>query len=156
MKILAKRTTTDECAVELLDVVPQVMRVMRAEMRSRRSGELSVPQFRTLAYLSRHPGSALLDVTAHIGLMPPTMSKLVDGLIARKLVSRNTSETDRRRVTLSLTAEGKVTLERARRHIRARLADALSTLPETDKSSVREALAVLRRAFSDGAETEKR
>jgi len=152
VKSLEERTTADECAAGLLEVVPQIMRVMRGEMRSHRGGELSVPQFRTLAYLNRCPGSALLDVTAHIGLMAPSMSKLIDGLIARKLVTRRESSADRRRVTLSLTAQGKAILERARKHTRIRLGEMLASLTEAENAVVLEALPVLRRAFFDGVE----
>jgi DNA-binding MarR family transcriptional regulator len=148
MKTLEKRTTADESAAALLEVVPQVMRLMRAEMRSHRGGQLSVPQFRTLAYLDRCPGSALLDVTAHIGLMAPSMSKLVDGLIARKLMNRHTSTADRRRVTLSLTAQGKAMLQRARRHLRLRLAEVLTTLTEAENQTIQDAFAILRQAFT--------
>lgn len=156
MKQLETQTTAAECAAALLDVVPQVMRVVRAEIRSHRGGELSVPQFRALAYLDRHPGSPLLAVAAHIGLTPPSMSKLIDWLIARRLVSRQTSDTDRRRVTLSLTPQGKSTLDRARRHTRVRLAEALATLTAAESATVAEALAVLRRTFSVEGEAERR
>jgi DNA-binding MarR family transcriptional regulator len=136
----------------LLEVVPLIMRVMRGEMRSRRGGELSVPQFRTLAYLDRRPGSALLDVTAHIGLTPPSLSKLIDGLIARKLVTRQISSADRRRITLSLTAQGRAILQRSRKHMRIRLGETLATLTEAENATVQEALPVLERAFLDEVE----
>jgi hypothetical protein len=38
----------------LLDVLPQVMRAIRAEMRSHRALGLSVPQFRALGFVRRH------------------------------------------------------------------------------------------------------
>ena len=148
MKLLETQTTAAECAAALLDVVPQVMRVVRAEMRSHRGGELSVPQFRALAYLDRYPGSPLLAVAAHLGLTPPSMSKLIDGLIARRLVSRQESAADRRRITLALTAQGRSTLERTRRYTRLHLAEALATLAAPERATVVEALAILRRTFS--------
>ncbi len=151
MKSLEERTISDECAGGLLNVVPQIMRVMRGEMRSHRGGELSVPQFRTLAYLDRCPGGGLHDVTTHIGLTAPSMSKLVDGLIARRLVKRQISCTDRRRITLSLTAQGKAVLQRARKHTRIRLGEMLASLTGAEGEAVLQTLAVLRRAFpSDG------
>lgn len=156
MTLLETQTTSAKCAGALLDVVPQVMRVVRAEMRSHRGGELSVPQFRALVYLDRHPGSPLLAVAAHVGLTPPSMSKLIDGLIARRLVSRQKSAADRRCITLSLTTQGRSTLERARRHTKVRLAEALETLAVAERATVMEALAVLRRTFSIEGEEERR
>ena len=70
----------EESASELLEVVPIVMRDIRSEMRSRSSPYLTVPQFRTLAFVSRHEGSSLLDVAIFMGLTPPSASGLVDVL----------------------------------------------------------------------------
>ena len=49
----------DECARQLLDTTPQVMRFIRAEMRSHRGHDLSVPQFRTLTFINRNPEVSL-------------------------------------------------------------------------------------------------
>ncbi len=151
MKTLEKRTSALESAQALLEVAPQIMRLMRSEMRSPRGGQLSIPQFRTLAFLDSRPGSALLDLVAHIGLMPPSMSKLVDGLIERKLVSREESTSDRRRITLSLTARGKATLQRTRRHLRLRFAEVLSLLPDSENERIYESLTSLHSAFDTGS-----
>ena len=69
------------------DTVPLIMRTLRHEIRSRRPSDLSVPQFRVLAFLRGNEGSALSDVANHIGLMRPTMSKMVDTLVRRDLVT---------------------------------------------------------------------
>ena len=41
---------SDTIAREVLDVVPVIMRTIRAEMRSRRSSDMSVGQFRGTAF----------------------------------------------------------------------------------------------------------
>jgi DNA-binding MarR family transcriptional regulator len=91
----------DECARQVLETVPLVMRTVRAEMRRHRAADLSVPQFRTLTFLSRQAGASLSQVAEHIGLTLPSMSSLVEGLVERKLILRNTHSVDRRRVTLT-------------------------------------------------------
>src|SRR5512136_2172583 len=101
----------DACAQEILEVVPAVMRAIRAEMRRHRMADLSVPQFRTLAFVDRNVDASLSDVAEHIGLTLPSMSKIVDGLVSRKLVTRQTHPTDRRRMTLTLTTRGQTALE---------------------------------------------
>jgi DNA-binding MarR family transcriptional regulator len=75
-------------------------------MRSRRGPDLSVPQFRVLAFIGRHRGSSLSDVAQHVGTSLSSMSKLVDGLVIRGLVARVAEADDRRRIALSLTQEG--------------------------------------------------
>src|SRR5512137_2718402 len=104
-------TSPDICAQEILEVVPAVMRIIRAEMRRHRTADLSVPQFRTLAFIDRNVAASLSDVAEHIGLTLPSMSKIVDGLVMRKLVTRQTHPTDRRRMTLALTPRGQTALQ---------------------------------------------
>jgi DNA-binding MarR family transcriptional regulator len=39
-------SSSDIVAREILDIVPVIMRVIRAEMRNHRSADLAIPQFR--------------------------------------------------------------------------------------------------------------
>src|SRR5512136_3296462 len=103
--------SSETCAQEVLEVVPLVMRTIRAEMRRHRTADLSVPQFRTLSFIDHNADASLSDVAEHIGLTLPSMSKIVDGLVTRKLVTRQTHPTDRRRMTLTLTTRGQTALE---------------------------------------------
>src|SRR5262245_33234833 len=70
-------TTARECARDVMDAVPLVMRVIRAEMR-RRGGFATVPQLRALGVIRRRPGASLSDVAAHLGVTPATASVLID------------------------------------------------------------------------------
>ena len=105
--------TPQICARELLEVTPAIIQAIRVEMRAQRQHDLSVPQFRALAFISNKPGSSLSAAAEHIGLTLPTMSVLVEGLVQRGLVQRVPDLRDRRRVLLTLTAEGKALHERA-------------------------------------------
>jgi DNA-binding MarR family transcriptional regulator len=143
----------DECACEVLETVPLVMRVIRAEMRSHRTPDLSVSQFRTLTFLNHHEGASLGDVAEHIGLTLPSMSMMVDKLVVRNLVERRTSPTDRRRVTLTLTMDGKAMLEAARQDTQAHLAEVLAALSADERATVVQAMQVLRPVFTPGRGT---
>ena len=146
--------TPEVCATTVLEVVPLVMRNIRTEMRKNRGSDLSVPQFRTLAYLSQNEGSSLSDVAEHIGLSLPSASKLVDGLVNRKLILRKPSEDDRRRIMLSLTPGGRSTLDVAVHATETYLASVLSTLPEADCHAVQTAMQILRPLFSPATPAE--
>jgi DNA-binding MarR family transcriptional regulator len=147
--------STDKCAREILDVVPLIMRAIRAEMRSQRTPDLSVPQFRTLAFLSRNAGASLSDVAEHIGLTLPSMSKMIDGLVKRGLVSRQTFPQDRRRVTLELTGQGRATWQSARLATQAHLAGRLEALSEPERAALTNALRALRPLFMSSTETDE-
>ena len=144
---------TDTIAAEVLDIVPLIMRVIRAEMRSQHSADLAVPQFRALMFLNRNPGSSLLAVADHLGLTSPTVCKMLDGLVLDGLVRREASPQDRRKVTLTLTTQGQAILEKARDGTQARLADILSQLTPAASETVSQAMTLLRPLFLHGSET---
>jgi DNA-binding MarR family transcriptional regulator len=144
------QATPELCAQELLDVVPLIMRAIRTEMRSRRSRDLTVPQFRALLFIHSHPETSLSDVADHIGLTLPTLSKMVDGLVARRLVIRKPSPEDRRRIKLTITSSGQVQLEAARKGTQERLADILTSLSESERNLVLQASKALRPIFTPG------
>ncbi len=138
----------EECAHELMEVVPLAMRAIRATVRSHREHDLSVPQQRTLSYLRNHEGASLSHLAEHIGLGLPSMSKLVDGLVTRGLVARHEDRADRRRLALSLTPEGRIVLNLSRAAAEAELARTLAMLPEAERGTVAEAMGLLRGLFA--------
>jgi len=131
------------------------MHAIRAEMRSRRTPELSVPQFRMLTFLKRHEGASLSDVADHMGLTLPSMSKMMDGLVTRGLVTRGAHPDDRRRVTLGLSADGRRIWERARKVTQACMVGWLSELSEAERDRVVEAMQALRPIFVPDREAAK-
>ncbi len=141
-------TSPETCAQEVLEVVPVVMRTIRAELRHHRAADLSVPQFRTLAFIDRNTDTSLSEVVEHIGLTLPSMSKIVDGLVTRKLVTRQTARDDRRRMTLALTARGLTALETSRAATRACLAEDLAALTDRQRDMIVQAMGILRPVFA--------
>jgi len=140
-------SSTEDCARILLDAVPLVMREIRRQMRGRRGPDLSVPQFRVLAFLHRKPEASLTDVSAHIGTSLPTISKLVDGLVSRSLVEREASAFDRRCLTLRLTREGQELLDAARDGTQVYLSQMLCQLSSADLTALKRALDALGSLF---------
>lgn len=142
-----------ECARAVLDVAPLIMRTLVGEIRRRRDMELSVPQLRSLAFLRDHEGACLSDVAEHLGLTLPSMSKMIDGLVARAFVLRHTHPTDRRRVTLALTEGGTGALHVAHEAAQAFLATRLAALREPELTAIEEAMGILKPLFDGGRET---
>jgi DNA-binding MarR family transcriptional regulator len=141
-------TPAEDCARNILDTIPLVMREIRAQMRSHRGLDLSVPQFRALAFIRREPEASLSRVAQHVGTALPSMSKLVDGLVERSLVERRPSVVVRRRVALSLTPGGTSLLEAARRETQTYLEGILSRLSQEEWATVKKAMAILSRLFT--------
>lgn len=133
-------TEAYSCAQEVLDTVPPVMRLIRHYMRQHRSG-LTVPQFRTLCYLSNAPKSSLSDVADFIGLSLPAMSRMVDGLVDKGLIDRRTCQNDRRHVRLCITPVGEITVAESRQLAQQQLAEVIGRL---NPQQQREVAAVMR------------
>jgi MarR family transcriptional regulator for hemolysin len=138
------------CAALLMNVVPPVMDHIRRGMRSHRASGISVPQLRTLIFLYRDEGASLSTVAEHIGLGVPSISKIVDALVERKLVIRKSHPDDRRRVVLRLSAHGIDVLGQTRSKAEADLAEALKSLTPVQQDGIVEALAVLGAIFAPG------
>jgi DNA-binding MarR family transcriptional regulator len=145
----------DECARQLLDTTPQVMRFIRAEMRSHRGHDLSVPQFRTLTFVNRNPEVSLSHLAEHLGLTLPSTSKLVDGLVNQKIIIRHESKEDRRRLTLALTKNGQDILRVAREATQNHLKDVLHELSADELSTVIHAMNLLQSLFTKGMKEAK-
>jgi DNA-binding MarR family transcriptional regulator len=141
--------TPEESARELLDVVPLVIREIRSQMRSRGSADLSVPQFRTLAFVNRNKGSSLCEVADHMGLTSPSASTLVDNLIERGMMTREENPDDRRRVRLTVTSRGRAILETSTRGTMTYLAKKLSSVSIDDREAIVKAMETLRSVFTN-------
>lgn len=138
------------CASLLADAAPAVVDVVREEARGQR-GDLSIVQLRAISHVSRHPGASLSDVAAVVGLTLPATSRLVEGLVERRLLLRAASSSDRRKVTLQACPAGRAALRVVRESAHGRLADMLDALPAADLDALARALAALQQRLPGGA-----
>lgn len=102
-------------------------------------GDLSLPQYRVLALLGH--GSAVASALASkLAVSPPSVTAIVDGLVARGLVSRQSDGGDRRRVTHALTDKGRRVLSEADAEANARLEAIAAHLPPGERERAIEGL----------------
>lgn len=73
---------------------------------------LSLPQYRVLGLLDGGPAVAGA-LARRLAVRPPSVTGVVDGLVARGLVARTNDPEDRRLVSLDLTPEGRRLLEQS-------------------------------------------
>jgi long-chain acyl-CoA synthetase len=91
------------------------------------SVDLSLSQYRILSLLAE--GSAMSSSLAErLAVRPPSVTAVIDGLVARGLVARTHSEDDRRRIALGLTEPGIELLEAADKAVNDRLVQIASGL----------------------------
>ena len=93
--------------------------------------DLSVPQYRVLALLAGGPAASswLAD---RLTVSPPSITAVVDGLVARDLVVRIPDPSDRRRLNLELTDAGRRILVAADDSVNERLTQIAAHLADED------------------------
>ena len=72
------------------------------------------------------------------------MSKMIDNLVARELVTRHMCPTDRRRIRLMLTASGKALIDQALLAVQSALAERLTDLPAGERTAIARTMQTLR------------
>lgn len=148
--------STQECARVVLDAVPHLMRVIREHVRESSNPDLTIPQFRALAFVGRNDEPVVSDVAAFLGLTLPAASKIVDALAEAKLVSREEVEGDRRRTALKLTAVGKRKYSRMVEDAETFLAGRIENLAPETRIQVMRGLQALHQLFDHAPEVRPR
>lgn len=133
---------TKLCAEKILEVVPEVMNALRAEMRQRAKFELTVPQFRVLARLNKNPTTSS-DLADWIGVSLPSISKMIEILVKRELVKRNQNQQDRRETRLELTAKGENHFLEIKKSAQESFAKKIAALSIDDRQKLMTGLSVL-------------
>jgi long-chain acyl-CoA synthetase len=101
--------------------------------------DLTLPQYRVLGILAE--GSAASSGLAdRLAVRPPSITAVIDGLVARGLVDRAQEDSDRRRITLRLTEEGTRMVAQANTSVDEHLAAIARCLPSKDEARALRAL----------------
>jgi DNA-binding MarR family transcriptional regulator len=141
-------TTTD--IVALADALrPALLKVGRELRREARAVGVSPEQVSLLVAIEYAPGMGIRELAARERVSPPAMTKHVDRLERDGLVARAQSSDDRRRVGMTLTAEGRRLLRRVRSRRTAWLASRLGELSAAELAAVEAAIAPLTRLLPD-------
>ena len=82
--------------------------------------DLSLPQYRALSFLG-DGSTASSALAGRLAVSPPSVTAVIDGLVARGLVERQADAADRRKLTLLLTPAGEKLLRSAETAVDARL-----------------------------------
>lgn len=104
-------------------------RLARAVENALGAVDLSLPQYRMLIFLDEGGSAAASALAGDLGVSRPSVTALVDGLVARGLAERRADETDRRRVAHLVTPLGLEVLAAADAAVEARLSELAAVLP---------------------------
>lgn len=79
-------------------------------------------------------GLKVSELSRFLGLMPPTVTQLINSLEAKNMVFRQADPSDRRVVRIKLTEQGRVITSRAKNHMDASLNKLADYLGEEDSN----------------------
>jgi DNA-binding MarR family transcriptional regulator len=133
---------SEEMAARLHSASIRLLRLLRREDDS--SG-LSAPRLSALSVIVFSGPLSLAKLAAAEQVRPPTMSRIVDGLVEAGLVSREAAPGDRRSVRILATDAGKHLLEAGReRRVRA-LTARLERIGESERRALLRGVEILER-----------
>ena len=105
----------DEDAFEFIRLISGVNRQLERSLESRLKPEgVSIEHYRVLDALSRRNGQPMSELARHVLVDGPTLTKIVDRVIAAADVYRAADPGDRRKVLIFLSAKGRKRFETLR------------------------------------------
>jgi len=127
----------DTCGYRILMALRRIIRAVDIYSRKLNSEfKITAPQLICLYSLSRHDGVTLSELAKEVTLGVSTANGIVDRLEAKGLLSRIRSSEDKRRVTISITDEGREVSKAAPALLQDRLANALRQLPDLEQAAI--------------------
>lgn len=110
---------------------------------------LRVPEWRALACLHDEDGQMITRLAALALMEQSAMTRVIERMEERGLVTRRGDTRDRRRVRVFLTPEGRSLVEALVRHARAHESQVLELLPAAERQTLKASLALLIQALPD-------
>ena len=123
------------------------IRLLRTLRREDDGSGLSAPRLSALSVIVFAGPLSLAELAAAEQVRPPTMSRIVDALVAAGLVTREAAPNDRRSVRIAATGEGRRVMEAGReRRVRALVAR-LETLSGSERRALARGVELIERAI---------
>lgn len=102
---------------------------------------LTAAQYTALSVLERHPDMSSAQLARYSFVTAQSMADMITALEARKLIERHRDKSDRRRLVVALTDEGRAILDRCRDEIDILEATMLRGLSPAQTKALRATLA---------------
>ncbi len=118
---------------DLVTLLPQLSRLLSCPIGD--SGEiqqLSMSQYRAMAFVRWHPDVGLSDVARELDISLGSASDLIDRLVMLGMIERRTHPVDRRQIQLRLTPEAERRILALRAERNRQLMAVKATLSEQD------------------------
>jgi DNA-binding MarR family transcriptional regulator len=143
-----------EALVDALLSASRVMVGLAARSVADLGSDVTLPQYRALVVLASRGPQRVVDISAELGVNSSTGTRMCERLVRKGLVQRERSDTDRREVRLTLTADGEYLVHRVTRRRRSELARIVDTVPGVWHEPLTAALRSLADSAGEPADSE--
>lgn len=125
-------------SLELIQLISGVNRRLEQAVEARlKPAGIPIEQYRVLASLSRQDGRAMGELAAEIFVDSPTLTKIVDRMVANADVFRAPDPHDRRKVLIFLSDKGRAAIAALRMLVEAPDIDLVGPLGRGDADQLR-------------------
>jgi DNA-binding MarR family transcriptional regulator len=104
---------------------------------------LTIPQLKSLFFVSNRPGTSLGRLAEALGVTPPNVTGIVDRLENQGLLIRQISPEDRRSIVLQITEKGETILSDLRERRMSTMREFLTCLGEEELTCLFKGLSAL-------------
>jgi DNA-binding MarR family transcriptional regulator len=144
-------------APEVVDAVLRASRVLVSVAVRSLAGvddDVTLVQYRALVVLAARGPQRPTALAEALGVHPSTVTRLCDRLVAKRLVARGESPTDRREVNIALTARGRRLVLAVTEKRRGEISRIVSRVPTGERSTLVHALSALSEAADEPADSD--
>ena len=121
------------------------IRLLRMVRRQDAASGLSAPRLSALSVVVFAGPLSLAELAAEEQVRAPTMTRIVDALVAGGLVTREQRAEDRRMVRIAATEEGRRLLDEGRRRRLAAIGERLGRLAESERRALERGVELIER-----------
>jgi DNA-binding MarR family transcriptional regulator len=133
-------------AEQVVDAILRASRVLLSvAVRSLAAADhdVTLPQYRALVVLAGRGPQRPTALAEALAVHPSTITRLCDRLVAKRLVQRVGSSTNRREVSIRLTPAGRRLVDAVTERRRAEIADIVARIPARERATMVHALHAL-------------
>jgi len=108
---------------------------------------ITVVEFRCMRIINQYPQLTVNHLASEMALTSSRITRIIDGLVSKKIVSREIGKTDRRYFELRLTAKGKKMIQQLNQEYTEMHEEILSNIPEKYQESMYQGIIQLNNAI---------
>ena len=147
-----RSNTLDSVIEDLFSIPPLIIRGIRRKLLKTALADIDVDisplHFEIMKLLKEAGTLHVAEIGERLQVARPQMTHLVDKLVDKELVERQTDTTDRRMVNVMLTDKGKTTIEEHDSNIRKAIKENLSCFTDEELDDLSDSLRKLRDLLS--------